>query len=418
MTIPLMVWTGYATSTGAWYGRCALIGFAVAPVEALPEVSIPDVFFAHERGRWIGLYVFNVFGSNFLAPIIAGWFAQAFGWRWTMWFGAILCAAGTIFCYFTLEETLYFRDTIEGELQAIEPQDTPASSKVKTSLNEPPEKGVSEDVTESASPPLAPEPLPPRTYRQKLSFFVNMPNRPTNMQMLHGMYLPLFFIVQFPTVLWSGFIYGINLCWYNVIVGTASPVLANAPYNWSSGAVGSIYVGPFIGAALSSYFAGRIADSLALRLARRNHGIREPEQRLWCVAVSAVLTSAGLILWGIGADREIHWVGLAFGLGMVACGVVVGGVIGLSYNVDCFKDISGGTTTSVIVIRNTLSFAISYGITPWWENMGLQNCFISVCFIALASNATFLLMIWKGKTFRRSGTQRYFKYAQFSMARH
>jgi hypothetical protein len=30
----------------------------------------------------------------------------------------------------------------------------------------------------------------------------------------------------------------------------------------------------------------------------------------------------------------------------------------------------GGALTSVILIRNTMSFAIGYGITPWLTNMG------------------------------------------------
>ena len=31
---------------------------------------------------------------------------------------------------------------------------------------------------------------------------------------------------------------------------------------------------------------------------------------------------------------------------------------------------SGNALTSVILIRNTMSFAIGYGITPWLDNLG------------------------------------------------
>jgi MFS-type transporter involved in bile tolerance (Atg22 family) len=51
-----MVWTAYTTSAGAWYIHRILIGLFIAPVESLPEVSIPDLFFAHERGNFMGLY--------------------------------------------------------------------------------------------------------------------------------------------------------------------------------------------------------------------------------------------------------------------------------------------------------------------------------------------------------------------------
>lgn len=411
-----MVWTGYTNSTASWYGHRALIGFFVAPAEALPEVSIPDVFFAHERGRWISLYVFNVFGSNFLAPIISGWLAEAIGWRWVYWAGAILTAVGFVYCYFFLEETMYLRNTIEGEEDVSDHSDI-KDSVARVASKQSQSKTDAEDVTTQINNGALASPSYPqaRTYRQKLSFWVKLEGRFTKTQMLQQMYLPIVFIVQFPTVFWAGFIYGINLVWYNVMNGTASPIMSAPPYNWSSGLVGTVYVGPLIGSALSSYFAGRLADMWTLRLARRNHGIREPEQRLWGIAVSGILASAGLILWGVGAARHIHWFGLVFGLGMVSTGVVVAGVIGLSYNVDCFKDISGGTTASVIIVRNTMSFALSYGITPWWENMGLQNCFITVCMVCLVTNATFLLLVWKGKSLRRAGAKTYLKYASMGL---
>ena len=226
------------------------------------------------------------------------------------------------------------------------------------------------------------------------------------------MLLPLPIILQFPNVAWAGFIYGINLSWYNVLNATTSPILSAAPYNWSTSSVGLIYIGPIIGAAIGCVWSGVIADRLTLWLARRNRGIREPEQRLWPLTLSAVLSCAGLIVWGAGAQHNVSWPILAVGLGILTFSVVTGGSIALSYNVDCFKDISGMSTTSVIIIRNTLGFAISYGITPWYTNMGLQNCFIMAGFLSLGCTSSFLLMIWKGKALRRFSAQRYWAWAQ------
>lgn len=52
--ISCMVWTVYTTSASDWYAHRALIGLFIAPVESLPEVSVPDLFFAHERGLYVG----------------------------------------------------------------------------------------------------------------------------------------------------------------------------------------------------------------------------------------------------------------------------------------------------------------------------------------------------------------------------
>lgn len=108
---------------------------------------------------------------------------------------------------------------------------------------------------------------------------------------------PLIIIVRFPCIAWAGFIYGINLSWYQVLNGTASPVLSAPPYNWPAAFVGCIYVGPMVGAVFGCIWSGAIADKLAIYLARRNRGIREPEQRLWPLAVAGVFSGAGLITW-------------------------------------------------------------------------------------------------------------------------
>ena len=62
-----------------------------------------------------------------------------------------------------------------------------------------------------------------------------------------------------------------------------------------------------------------------------------------------------------------------------------GATLAVNYLVDCFKEMSGDALSSVIFIRNTMSFAIGYGITPWLKNLGTQNCFISAAFIRTSS---------------------------------
>lgn len=409
-TVPLMVWTAYSRTEGEWYAQRILLGLVTTPIEALPEVSIPDIFFAHERGAWMSLYVFTLFGSNFLAPLVAGYFAEAYGWRWTMNFGAIVAAFGSIIVFLFMEETMYFRSTLEGledeaaaTDQKSEPGIIPSASVVK--------KVESANKTEPSVTGGAVF-LTRRGYIKRLYPFSNMEGRPSTIRMFQSMILPLPIILQFPNVAWAGLIYGINLSWYNVLNATASPVLSAPPYSWSTSQVGLIYLGPIIGAALGCIWSGVIADRLTLMLTRRNRGIREPEQRLWPLALSAILSCAGLIIWGVGAQHNVSWPGLAIGLGILTFSVVTGGSIALSYNVDCFKDISGMSTTSVIIIRNTLGFAVSYGITPWYTNMGLQNCFIMAGFLSLGCTSTFLVMIWKGKSLRRHSAARYWRLAQ------
>ncbi|EED85647.1 predicted protein [Postia placenta Mad-698-R] len=393
-TVPIMVWTAYTRTAGEWFANRILLGIFGSPVESLPEVSVPDLFFAHERGTHMGMYAFILFGSNFVAPLIAGWFNDAYGWRWTMIFGAIIAGVSAVILFFGLEDTIYFRSTVEG--QELEIADSRQSVEASLDSDEKDGKDTKMDAVIHNSVTTVPSFPPPRTYWQKLALFVRMPGRPSNKQMFTMMYRPLLIMLWFPCTDWAGFLYGINLSWYNVLNGTASPVLSARGQRRSSD-------------------LRTIADKITIRLARRNKGIREPEQRLWPLLLSGTMATAGLITWGVGAYYGVSWVGLCFGLGMLTFGVVTGGSIAISYNVDCFKELGGESMISVIIIRNTLGFGFSYAITPWYTNQGLKNCFIAAGFVSLACTFSFLLMIVFGKNLRRFSREKYWEYVATSV---
>ncbi|KAL8386974.1 hypothetical protein RB595_010253 [Gaeumannomyces hyphopodioides] len=394
LTVAMMEWTARSSSAMEWMAHRILIGVIVSPIESLCEVTVFDMYFAHNRGTYMGLYVFILFGSNFLAPLVAGWFNDAYGWRWTMHFGSIICAVCFVVIFLFMEETIYFRSddyTTSDQSSVVDL----ASEKEKDPGAVKASEVAPSAATGSTSPPNINAGL------GKYTFFKALPGRPRNIDMLKMVYRPVLMIFKLPTVAWSGFLYGINLSWYMVLNGTVSPVLTAAPYNFSAALVGSVYAGPIIGAAAASLWSGNAADWLALKLAWRNGGMREPEHRLWVLLLAAIVSSAGLITWGVGAYHGVHWVGLVFGLGMLTFGVVTGGSIAVSYNVDCFKEIAGETTVSVMLVRNTIGFGISYAITPWWTTQGLQNCFITAAMISIGCTMTFLIMIVYGKRIRR-----------------
>ena len=109
-----------------------------------------------------------------------------------------------------------------------------------------------------------------------------------------------------------------------------------------------------------SLYSGRIADWLVLRLARRNTGIMEPEQRLWLFSLSALLIPGGLILWGVGAAHEVQWFGVVFAMGVIGFTNTLGAVLSISYCIDSYRELSGEAIVTVILVRNTMSFAIGY----------------------------------------------------------
>lgn len=87
-----------------------------------------------------------------------------------------------------------------------------------------------------------------KSYWTKLKVFdkevLRYPNH------LKGMFLRPLIFLKFPVVVYSGFSYGSNLIWFNVLNGTTSLILSEKPYSFSSSIVGLCYVSPLIGVIL------------------------------------------------------------------------------------------------------------------------------------------------------------------------
>lgn len=124
------------------------------------------------------------------------------------------------------------------------------------------------------------------------------------------------------------------------------------------------------------------------------------------MSVTVLFCPAGLILWGVGAANGIHWFGLAVGMAMSAFCTGVGGVLAIGYALDAYHELDGSVMTLVMCVRNSLSFAIGYGITPWLE-LGIQNTFLSAAFVGMAVYASFLVVIRFGKSWRSESKSLY-----------
>ncbi|KAK1140951.1 hypothetical protein N8T08_009697 [Aspergillus melleus] len=335
--------------------------------------------------------------SNYFAPVICGFIAEYHGWQWVFYWPAIFCVGAIVFLFFFMEETNYSRGVAHS-----------------TTVGDPIEPSTTtwEHVDQEKAAPVASRGdtaygmiYTKKTYVQKLSLWG--PRQPKN-NMLRRLYHTLYYL-SWPVIFYAGFSYGSYLVWFNVLNGTASIILGSAPYNFSSSMVGLSYVACCIGVVLGSLFTGRFSDWLTIRLARRNNGIMEAEQRLWPFTICLIIVPGSLILWGVGAAHHVHWFGLLVAMCILAMANTCGITLSVNYLVDSYRELSGDAMSSIILVRNTMSFAIGYGITPWINNLGYQNCFISAAFIGMTCSAIFLVMIRWGKTFRTRSREKYWK---------
>jgi MFS family permease len=62
-----------------------LTAFMGSSPEALGVAVVPDLFFLHERGWWMGVYTLFISVGGFVGSIISGFVITELGWRWVFW---------------------------------------------------------------------------------------------------------------------------------------------------------------------------------------------------------------------------------------------------------------------------------------------------------------------------------------------
>lgn len=413
------LWTSYVTTSGEWYVNRLLIGTFYGPVETLIEVAIVDIYFAHQRGYWIGMYCLVLFGLPFIGGTASGFVAGNLGWRWIQFITAIIAGASFIGMFFCMEETMFHRtpgqeETIGMAQKPIPTTDSSAASISENKATETTTPRVSSDTAKRAITTPASEASESlgvvthrKTYTQRLKFWgARRPGQPNTLW--RSVWMP-FALLRFPGIFFSATIVGAVLSWFNVVNATVALVLQEAPYNFSSDMVGVMFIAPTIGIALGCAFAGIYADRFALWMARRNGGVFEPESRLWLAAIPFVLHPAGCILFGVGASHGIHWVGVAFGFAMICATFPIGSAIAINYIIDSYKEVSGDGLVSMIIVRNTMGFAFSYGVTPWIDHSGVQNTYIAVAFLGMFFWGSCFFFIYFGKRFRENSAESYWR---------
>ncbi|KAI1033392.1 hypothetical protein LB503_008507 [Fusarium chuoi] len=333
------IWIATARSSGDFIGAHVLFGLGRTPYEALVPISIADVFFAHERGFALGVYAFGLSAGSSVGRICSGYMIETLGWRWVYLWGAILCGVLFVVIFFILEESNYPRDpelpqdpdrvVQESVLEAIQHDDKG-------------EKQLHSALT-NGSVYIVGQVLETDSFRLQYRPWVVLPG--TWAQFVRQVYRPL------------------QLAWFPAIVWVSS---GKVP---SQDSIRALMAGPF-------------NDKLVLFLTRRNRGWLEPEFRLWVFIPMAFLMSGGLLLHGVGAANSLPWIGPVVGMGLVGFGLTVAAALRMAYVVDCHKEVDGEAITTVILIRNIIGCAMTFGFQPWIDSMGVQDTFILVCFLS------------------------------------
>ena len=179
------------------------------------------------------------------------------------------------------------------------------------------------------------------------------------------------------------------------------------PTSYTPTELGHLNTFPFVGALLGFAILGALADSSVKWAARKNHGVYEPEFRLYLISLGLVVGVPGLALFGwyagtATADHQINWVVISFLYGLIIFATVTHGSTGFAYVVDAHRKFNIETVVFIVVFRNFFSFAAGKFLPLWLKDQGTAKTFYGVAGIQAALLLTTVPLYMFGKVIRRA----------------
>ncbi|KZT61681.1 putative MFS transporter [Calocera cornea HHB12733] len=358
-----------------------LHAFSSGVCEALPVQLVNDIFFLHERGKRIGYYTFCLcMGAT--GPLYAG-YMLAGGYSWRLYFYVESAFAGVLLVasFFFVEETAYKR---------VLPSEAPASDTVSP-MDSPTKELPSEFIDVARQIPVR------KTFLQTLKPWSFIDHE---VSFLMTTIRPFTYFVV-PAVLWVITTYGICIGLGAVTFNYTFPLkITEAPYNWSETNSGLIAVASIVGYSLATPFASS-SDRVAAYLTRKNDGVREAEMRLSVMLPAMLIAPAGLVLYGLAAQNNLHWFAYFAGVAMETWGSYFYFSFTLTYAIDSYE----ANTSEMLIAMNLGKQAIAFGMAIYLLDWILQYGFavmIAGVFTALllANNLVLLVFMMFGKRIR------------------
>ncbi|KAI1412324.1 MFS general substrate transporter [Hypoxylon sp. FL1857] len=368
------------TTYGGLLAARVIHGFGSCVCEALPVQLVNDIFFLHERGKRIGYYTVCLCLGTFAALPAGYMLSGGYGWRLFFYVYFAFAMLLLIMAFIFVEETSYDR-------KAFAAPSSPPNDSEKEGVHE----------VESGSQ-QADRLVPPRkSFLQTLSLYGKIDSDvPFFTTILRSF---TYFLV--PQSLWVITTFGINIGLSALAFSYTFPILISSPpYNWPVTNSGLFSIAAIIGYGLAIPFTSS-SDRLAAYFTKRNGGIREAEMRLGVMLPAMLIGPAGVVLYGMTAEKGLHWICFFVGGAMNYWGAYFFFSFTLAYAVDAYH----ANTSEMLIAMNLGKQAISFGfglkVLTWVLESGYGEVMSGIFGgVLLANNLVLIIfMIW-GKRIR------------------
>ncbi|KAK5722298.1 hypothetical protein LTR15_005527 [Elasticomyces elasticus] len=338
-------------SYSAHLGTRVLAGLATGATESVLPLILTEITFLADRGRIMGLY----WGSqNLLTAVLsiaASYEVAALGWRWYYWVFAITIGAGLVFVLLGAFETSFQRPlaNIDGQVVVTnefgitqvmpddQAQDYLDNSNARSGMDDGP--GVPrKSYGQSLVPWSTPRPHPVRLILR------------TWLQMAISLTSPaLLFVVLITSAALSGVIFQ-SLTYAKTLISVG----------WSPKDLGLINVGSIIASVIAMGYCALVADPLMIWLARRAHGVHEPEHRLIPMAPVLLLGFSMHILFGFSSHSAWGTI-ISYTLSNAAFIAIL--IMSSTFAVEVTPKHPGPAIVMVIGSKNIISFGVTHALS-------------------------------------------------------
>lgn len=418
------IWLALSKSTGDTIWNQLFVGASESCAEAHVQQSLSDLYFQHQLGSVLTVYILATSVGTYLGPLIAGFITEFCGFRWVGWTAVIISGGTLLVIFFLLDNTNFDRAKYnkillrKNRIRAEEKIEFKADKKDEklSDVDVPNDNGNQINITTTYQESMvsdngASEPKNSYWYDKKL--VRRAPNVVgTGFKQYLRLLKMLFRVFLFPGVIYSGLIWGMQDALLTFYLTVEDDQYYDPPYNYSNTGVALMNVPCLIGAIIGCFFAGVLSDYFSLWMAKRNNGIQEAESRLYFLFLPGVLSPIGLILFAVGTDQTWPWFPTYFGLALIGFGFGAAGDVSMGYLMDAYPDMVIEMMCGVSIINNYIGMVFTFACSPWLEAMGNTNTFIILAVLEFVASMFAVVMIYYGKTLRKKTTKWYLEYCQ------
>ncbi|SCV99556.1 LAFE_0A05754g1_1 [Lachancea fermentati] len=425
------LWFALAKRTSDTIWSQLFVGISESCAEAQVQLSLSDIYFQHQLGSVLTVYILCTSIGTFLGPLIAGYISSLTTFRWVGWVAVIISGALLLAIVFGCEETYFDRNryvvptTSQKNIrsqeessngQTFNPSLIDSTGKTLEFEQHDEFKSVLQkrvDRTEEEERTLTVGEEKTKLIdgsKEELNSYwkrVAITTKATNLrglgvkQYFHYLAINLRMFI-FPPVWLSGLFWGIQDVFLSFYLTTEDTLFYDAPWNYSDYGVAIMNVPTLIGAVIGCIYAGVISDYFVLWVARRNNGVLEAEYRLYFSFATAIIGPAGLLMFGIGAARALPWQVIYVGLGFIGFSWGCSGDIAMSYLMDCYPDMVLEGMVCTAIINNTISCIFTFTCSYWLDASGTENTYIALAVINFGITCLAIPMFIWGKRIRKA----------------